>query len=110
MFTENEGKVVQMIHQHLGIFVIALDSNVHDAPVPGGSHSPFSNLPFTVSRIIGFDSHYLLEAISCLQITNTGLYFNWEPGSQPNIMRQVIANHEANPTSHGGNTLLFFII
>ncbi|EGN92333.1 hypothetical protein SERLA73DRAFT_117516 [Serpula lacrymans var. lacrymans S7.3] len=66
-----------------GIFVLALDSDIHTATSGSAARTPTTSLPLSVCRVVSFDTPKLLPFISCLQITDTGLYFNWEPTPTP---------------------------
>ena len=56
-----------------GIFVLHLPGPVS----PSDSHPP----PLTISRIPYFGDPENLPSISCLQMTDTGLFINWNPSN-----------------------------
>lgn len=72
--------LVDQRHQNSGIYLIPLDVDFDKLTA-----KPLSQPTFTVSRLLKFKDSHCLEYISCLQITRTGIYFNWPPSAE--IMR-----------------------
>ncbi|OAX37699.1 hypothetical protein K503DRAFT_719361 [Rhizopogon vinicolor AM-OR11-026] len=67
----------------MGIYIISLDSGINKLtaeapPRPGVS----------VYRVIKYDHSRHLSFITCLQMTNTGVFFNWYPSSEQNRFSQ----------------------
>jgi len=70
---------VKPTSQRAGLYVISLDPEINKLtaeppPRPGVS----------VCRITRYEHNRHLSFITCLQMTNTGVFFNWYPSSAPN--------------------------
>ncbi|KAH7926868.1 hypothetical protein BV22DRAFT_1111448 [Leucogyrophana mollusca] len=71
-FGDTNGKVA--VATRTGIFIVSVEVEIDklsaERPLRPG---------VSVCRVKGFDSARLLAFISCLQVSDRGVYFNWEP-------------------------------
>ncbi|KAI6017466.1 hypothetical protein EDC04DRAFT_478773 [Pisolithus marmoratus] len=73
--SEQDGKVAAVTRR--GLYLVSPDIEfshltTERPPRPG----------VTVSRVTKFEDKHLLSSVSCLQITRTSIYLNWEPSRQ----------------------------
>ncbi|KAH7926823.1 hypothetical protein BV22DRAFT_1086128 [Leucogyrophana mollusca] len=95
---DTNGKVA--VATRLGIFIVSVEAEIDKLSAERAFRPGVS-----VCRVKNCDSAQMLERISCLQVADRGLYFNWHPAVNLDPPATPAARHEwivAQTNSGGG--------
>lgn len=86
------------LSQRKGLFIVSLDPEISKLTAEAPRRPGLS-----VCRIAKYDDSRYLSSISCLQMTDTGLFFNWYPSLEQSRPSQPARRMMVIPPPHHGH-------